>query len=379
MITIGIDGRVLQGADAGGIREYATQLLDHMVPLDRTVRFVVITAGTRQLPQATWQLAPNVSVRNVARSGRALIARTWMTGRPYVDRMIGGADAFFFPHFLLAATSPGVRRVMTWHDLSYELMPQYLSVGRRLWHQLQMRPRMQAHRADAIIAVSRATAADVAAWYGIPSERISVIHSGVAPEVRRADPVAAAAWRARNRLPEQYVLMLGVREPRKNIEGGIRAWQMARRTTGVRIPLVIAGPPGWSEPALSACIPDGREREQVMMLGPIAQYERGLLLSGARVLVYPSFMEGFGFPPLEAMACGVPVVASANSSIAEVCGDAAVLVSPYRMQSVASGLAAVLTDQSLSGRLAARGYERAARYTWADAARRTLDVIIDAL
>jgi glycosyltransferase involved in cell wall biosynthesis len=379
MKTIAIDARVLTVGQASGIREYTEQLLTHMLPLDGSLKFKVFTAGAGALPPASWRELPQVSEHNIATSGRLLLMRTLLTGRPRIDRLVGGADAVFFPHFLLGATARGVRRIMTWHDLSYELFPQYLSMSRIIWHRLQMRPQFQAHSADALIAVSHATASDLEREYRIPSERIHVVHSGIAPDIRRVDPLAAARWRADRGIPEQYVLMLGTREPRKNIEGGIAAWSAARARSGADIPLVIAGPSGWLEPDIRRCVRSAQDRERLFVIGSVPAADRALLMSGALALLYPSFMEGFGFPPLEAMACGVPVVASANSSIAEVCGDAALLVSPYRVSSIATALMELLTDRALAGRLVSRGYERAARYSWDKTAQRTLSVIVDSL
>jgi alpha-1,3-rhamnosyl/mannosyltransferase len=173
--------------------------------------------------------------------------------------------------------------------------------------------------------------------------------------------------------------MLGTREPRKNIEGGIAAWSIARARLGADIPLVIAGPSGWLEPDIRRYVRSEQDRARLFVIGSVSAQDRALLLSGALALLYPSFTEGFGFPPLEAMACGVPVVASANSSIAEVCGDAALLVSPYRISSIASALMELLTDRAIAGRMVSRGYERAARYSWDQAAQRTLSVIVASL
>jgi hypothetical protein len=153
MKTIGVDLRVLNTGRTSGIEEYTQQILQHMMELDPSLRWKLFSAG-RKKNDLPFALPPNAQQYDTGMSNRLLWATTRLSNRPYLDRIVGGADVFFFPHFLLGAISPECRRVMTWHDLSYELMSELFSWSRRAWHQLQMRPRMQAQAADRIIAVS---------------------------------------------------------------------------------------------------------------------------------------------------------------------------------------------------------------------------------
>jgi glycosyltransferase involved in cell wall biosynthesis len=376
MTTIGVDIRVLGTGRVSGVEEYTEQLLSHMTGLQSGVQWKLFYSGRTPLARRSWMERPGVSVHEVRRSNRLLWLSTRAVGRPLLDEVVGGADVFFFPHFLLGALSSRCRRVMTWHDLSYERMPYLLSPYRRFWHAVQMRPRQQAQAADRIIAVSESTAADVAKLYGVDRGRIAVVHSGIDPALRRAGDEAVRLWRIARGIEAPFVLALGTREPRKNLPSLIRAWDIARRHQSVRSThLVLAGQSGWKEGELRRAIASVHAPQDIHIIDDVDRHERQILLSAASVLVYPSLMEGFGFPPLEAMACGTPVIASATSSLIETVGDAGILVDPYRVDGIAMAIRSLMTDAGLRSRLVARGYEQSRRFSWQRAAEQTLSEI----
>jgi len=377
MISIGVDIRVLGTGRSSGIEEYTEQLLAHMIPLATDVRWKLFYSGHSALVRRPWMDLPQVEVVEAGMSNRGLWLRSWLTKRPYLDALVGGADVFFFPHFLLGILSPSCKRVMTWHDLSYQRMPHLLSWHRRRWHDVQMRPRAQALVSDRIIAVSHSTAADLRELYGIPAERIAMVHSGVDPLLRRESESVVRQWCLAHDIEEPFILAIGTREPRKNLPALVMAWDMLRRREGMEhAGLVIAGESGWMERELVAAIRATHAPGMVKHIGHVDCSERALILSAASVLAYPSLLEGFGFPPLEAMACGTPVVAGATSSVAEVVADAGLLVDPYRVDGLTDALEAVIRDAGLRSRLIAKGYERVSHFSWAETARRTLREII---
>jgi glycosyltransferase involved in cell wall biosynthesis len=342
MITVGVDIRVLGTGRVSGIEEYTERLLEHLIPLDPEVHYKLFYAGRTALMRRPWMDAPNVSIYTSGWSNRLLFAATRLTGRPYLDEMVGGADVFFFPHFLAGATSLACRRVLTMHDLSFERFPEFFSWRSRSWHTLQMRPRIQAHLADRVIAVSDSTRRDLIDQYALIPDRVVTVHSGVDQHLARATAAQIAAFRERHHLPEQFILMLGAGDPRKNV-------------TAVRTAAGVMGVP--------------------VLTPQIASSDRALWLSAATVLAYPSFFEGFGFPPLEAMACGTPVLVSANSSMLEICGDAALAVNPYSVTQIHAALQALLDDQILRDVLIARGLKRVKDFSWQAAAEHTLEVL----
>jgi len=378
-MRIGIDCRVLATGRTTGIEEYLRQLLRHLIPLDRRVSYVLFGAGRNPtLPEEDVFQAENVQLSLYRRSGRALLASMRLRGKPYLDDMVGGVDVFFFPHLLFGATSPRCSRVLTVHDLSFERFPEHLSLARRAWHQF-MNPRAQAERADRIIAVSRSTSRDIEALYQVPAEHITVVHSGVPSSFRPMTDVATEAFRQELGLPHRFLLALGTREPRKNLEGLVSAFELLAQQSAYRdVHLYLVGPPGWRERRLRSMALRSPVTSRIHIRDAVDAQHRTSWYACASALVYPSFTEGFGFPPLEAMAVGTPVIASRIASLPEVVGDAGLLVDPYRTESLASAMGAVLSQEALARRCIKKGLDRAATFTWDRAARQTLEVLVSA-
>lgn len=377
MIHIGIDLRVLATGRVSGVEEYTHQLLAQMLPLDRNVRFTLLALGRQPIVDETWMTLPNVHIRHVRSSNRLMMARMRVLGRPYLDALAGDPTVFFFPHFIYGALSPRCRRVVTFHDLSFERFPEFFSLRRRLWHRVHMRPRHQARRADRLIAVSHSTARDLTEFYGVDPNRIEIIHSGIDPALRRPPDAALLAFRRYYGIHDRFILSLCTREPRKNLVGLVRAFELLKNDAACRdVQLVIAGPRGWLEGELMRTIRSSPVSHRIHLIGPIERHQRASAYGAASLLAYPSFFEGFGFPPLEAMACGVPTVASQNSSIPEVVGDAGLLVDPYDIQAMATAMKEVLSDRSLAAHLISKGTARSTRFTWQQAAERTLETLV---
>jgi glycosyltransferase involved in cell wall biosynthesis len=217
-------------------------------------------------------------------------------------------------------------------------------------------------RAAGLIAISENTRADGVRVLGIPEERIEVIYPGVAPEYFDAKPKAA---------PRPYILFVGTIEPRKNVAVLLDAYAGLPQSIRAEFELVIAGPPGWGDPAvlrrLEAGIPG------VRYLGYVAEDDLPGLTAGASAFVYPSLYEGFGLPLAQAMAAGVPAVTSAVSSLPEVAGGSALLVDPRSETELRSALERILSSPSLRAELASRGRARAELYRWETSAARSLE------
>jgi glycosyltransferase involved in cell wall biosynthesis len=256
-------------------------------------------------------------------------------------------DLWHAPYFVRPLV--GVRRAVV---TTYDLIPPFHG-SRWKW---ALKTRLSFRLAKRIVAISEATKEALVAQLGIARSRIDV--APLAAD-ERFTPV-----RRLEGLPERYVLYVGTNKPHKNVDALVRAW---RRLAPVDTTLVIAGR---EDPRFPS--PHERYADVARCLGDVAEEELPALLSGALCFVFPSLHEGFGLPPLEAMACGTPVLASNRTSIPEVVGDAGLLVEPDE-EALADGLRRLLADDTLRDELRRRGLARAARFTWKRTAERTLE------
>ena len=265
---------------------------------------------------------------------------------------------------------PGCPWVMTVHDATLLTMRSQYGWADRLYHRVF--GVLAARRADALIAPSQATRQAVARVYGIPETRIHVVPHGISDHFRPPAAARRAAVLRRYGLSSPYVLFVGARPPRKNLDRLIEAIARSRRRPGgAALQLAIAGPPEHGDGATRAVARRLGLTDAVRWVGWVPPEDLPALYAGARCLAYPSLAEGFGFPILEAMACGTCVVTSDGSSMAEVAGDAALLVDPQRADSIADALSRLQGDPALRSELIARGLARAAGFRWPDAAART--------
>ncbi|GAB4257089.1 MAG: glycosyltransferase family 1 protein [Deferrisomatales bacterium] len=269
---------------------------------------------------------------------------------------------------LVPFRGPG-RRLAFVHDLIPLLYPDYFR-RRSHWH-FRLTRRTNLGAFHGFVVNSEATGRDLQRAYGVDRRAVTVAPLGrderFAPV---ADPELRARVRARYGLPGAYLLAAGTLEPRKNLDGLVEAY--ARCAAARELPLVIVGKKGWMYERVFAAVARHGLDDRVLFPGYVADEDLPAVYAQARVFVYPSFYEGFGLPVLEAMACGVPVVTSTTSSLPEVAGDGALLVDPRDVGGLARALDALVGDPARAARLARAGRERAARFTWAETARRTL-------
>jgi glycosyltransferase involved in cell wall biosynthesis len=226
------------------------------------------------------------------------------------------------------------------------------------------------HRADWILADSESTRQDLIELIGAPEDRTTVIYPGVEPRFGRvADRETLARAREKYGLPGRFILSLGTVQPRKNYVGLIRAFaHLAPKDTK----LVIVGGKGWLYQEIYACVEDLNLQDRVLFAGFVDDVDLPAVYNLAEVFCLPSLYEGFGIPPLEAMACGVPVITADNSSLPEVVGDAGILVDAYDQDALVDALDQLLTDPATRAELTSRGLSRAAQFTWAKAAQQLL-------
>ncbi len=222
-------------------------------------------------------------------------------------------------------------------------------------------------RAGRLIAVSACTKMDAVRVLGIAPDKITVIHSGIAPAFFDCDAAAVRAVRARYGLKRPFVLSIGTIEPRKNLAALLNAYQALPPSLRKEFELVVAGPMGWADSATTARL------HEVRYFGYIPESDIAPLTAAATVFAYPSLYEGFGFPVAQAMAAGVPVVTSNISALPEISGDAALLVDPRSQTELRDALARLLLSPALRAYLSTRGRARAAQFRWETCAAKSLE------
>ena len=377
-MRIAFDGQPLVGLRFG-IGHYTDQLIRAVARADRNVHCVVICPWPANpflaLPALSFA-DPNVEL---PRPGVGAMLRRRVCEklgiRTPLEALVGQVDVFHATNYLLTHPVQRAKRVVSIYDLTLICFPEW-HPAKRL-RRMRLGLRVSAKAADRIIAPSRATKDDIVKHLAVDPERVAIVPGGVDPSFRplpRAEVDAALA--PLGLAFGAYLLFLGTIEPRKNIGRLLDAVMKAGADVG---PLVLAGADGWGNDELRPRIADLARQGRVRPLGYVPEALRPPLLGGARAFLYPSLYEGFGLPPLEAMACGTPVVTSAVSSLPEVVGDAALLIDPLDVDGLAGAIRRLWNDEGLRRDLRARGLARAREFSWERTARLTLEVYAAAM
>jgi glycosyltransferase involved in cell wall biosynthesis len=236
-----------------------------------------------------------------------------------------------------------------------------------------------ARKADSIIAVSENTKKDVIKFYGIVPDKVKVIHLGVDSNFSPIKNENDDSVLRRYNLKPGYILNVGTLEPRKNIVRLLEAYRLIAADLSYAPQLVIAGGKGWLSEDINKYIDSSGLKAKVVLTGYVPETDLPSLYRGAAVFAYPSLYEGFGLPPLEAMASGVPVVSSNISSIPEVVGKAGLLVDPCRIDEIARAVIMALEDDGLRDRMINDGLKRSGQFSWENTAKKTVDLYEEVL
>ena len=363
MSCIGIDYTAAHEQNAG-IGRYVRELIGALAAHDEQTPYRLFVAGASRhtLPPRP---GPNF-VWRPARITPRWFARIWyrlQVPLP-VETFIGRVQLYHATDFTLPPTLPGVPTLLTVHDLSFVRAPEATTPVLKAY--LDKVVPCSVRRATHVLADSQATKDDLVELYGTPPEKITVLLSGVNPEFK---PQHDPALRAKYNIPANpYIFSIGTVQPRKNYARLIEALA-ALGPEYADFHLVIAGGRGWMDSPIYQAVEQAQLADRVHFIGFAKEADLPALYSMAACVAYPSLYEGFGFPVLEAMACGTPVITSTVSSMPEVAGDAALLVDPYDTGAIADALRQLLADEALRADLVARGFEQAAQFTWARTAR----------
>jgi len=368
---VAINAHLLSGQAwyrSAGVHQYIYHLLRHLGRADSRLHYTVLL-GQGVLP-------PDVALTSLQSrwpTGRSTVRVLWeQLVQPRVLHRIG-ADLVHGPVFVGPVLAP-CPVVITIHDLSFIRFPALFRPANRLY--LTVLTRLSARRARRLIAVSIHAATETTRLLGVSPERVDVVYHGVDPAFRPLPADEVAAFRQRRGLPERFVLFVGTLEPRKNL---VRLVEAFARVYNGRVGLVLVGGKGWLYDDLFARVESLGLGEAVIFPGYVVGDELPLWYNAAAALAYPSVYEGFGLPVLEAQACGTPVLTSNVSSLPEAAGDAALMVDPYDVETLAVGLERLLTDELLRHELRERGLTHAREFTWPHAAQETACVYRRAL
>jgi glycosyltransferase involved in cell wall biosynthesis len=314
-----------------------------------------------------------------ALSGARPRAVRWCPGRvaqacwrilkwPPFDAFAGRADVYHFPNFVLPPLKRG-KSVVTIHDMSFLRFPEFAEERNR--RRLVAGIRDTAARADAIVTISEFSAREISELLSVRPDRIFPIHLGVSQTLKPAAPDDILGARRRLGIDRPYLLTVGTLEPRKNVPFLIDVFETLTDFDG---DLVIAGGLGWKYEPILERIRRSPKAGAIRVIGHADDELLCPLYSGAQAFLCTSFYEGFGLPPLEAMACGAPVISSTGGSLSEVLGDGAVLLARFEADRWAAEIRRVLHDTAARTGLIERGRRQAAKYQWADTARRTWEI-----
>ncbi len=375
-MTIGIDIRVLARGTRTGVEEYTLNLLEHLLPLEPKINFKLFNNAYHKASLGySWLNSKNVQLKDFRIPNRFLFVSARYFNQPKINWLLKGIDVYFNPHFFVAPVSVGCQKIITFHDLSFERCPRFFSWRKRGWQKFLMNARQEALQADKIIAVSQSTKQDLINLYQIEPKKIKVVYSGIGRQFKPLEDSRLTSIKKKYHLPDKFILYFGTIEPRKNIIGLIKAFELLRKKE--KIKLVIAGAKGWLYQDIFRTANQSRCRRDIIFTGFVEEADKSCLYNLAEFFVYPSFFEGFGFPPLEAMACGTPTIVSNTSSLPEAVGEGALMIDPYQVDELVWAMETVLTDTGLRKRLIEKGIRQAKNFSWPKCARQTLEILTE--
>ncbi|HVO41187.1 MAG TPA: glycosyltransferase family 1 protein [Aggregatilineales bacterium] len=352
-MRIGIDAR-LHGYRSGGIAEYTRQLLKALAALDSSNEYVVMQS---RRDRESLTFGENFRRLNAFTPPHHRMERIALAAEAARWRL----DVLHSPDFIPPRFG-AQRKIITVHDLNFLMYPQFQTPDSLRYYAGHITA--AAREADVILTVSEATRRDVADRLKVPINRLIVQYEGVDPAFHPLPPETVAKTRTRLSLPSTYLLFVGTLEPRKNIPRLLADYARLREIVPDAPPLVLVGRRGWLFDPIFACATELRLEAYLNWMENVTFVDLPAVYNGASALIMPSFYEGFGLPPLEAMACGVPVIVSDRGALPEIVGSAGAIVDLDQPDALVAAMHRALTDITWRVSSIAKGYARVARFTW---------------
>ena len=366
-MRIAIDAHTV-GTKLGGNESYAVNLIESLAEIDSINQYTiyVTTNEARERFSNRW---PNFKVRSTLPHTPLIRIPLTLSAELRKNPVDVLHVQFTAPPFCPCPV------VVSIHDLSFEHLPQ--TFNRRSRTQLRLTVRHSARRATRILSLSQHTRRDIIETYGIKPQRVTAIplaapdHFGPITDNRELQRV-----RHNYGIDGDYILSVGSIQPRKNLARLVRAYASLRgECSADKLPkLVLVGKCAWLYDETLRALDETNVKDAVVLTGYVPETDLPALYSGALCFVYPSYFEGFGLPPLEAMKCGAPVIVGNRTSLPEVVGDAALSVDPFDVDAIAAAIKKLVNDSTLRKELSVKGQRRAKEFSWRETARQTLVV-----
>ncbi len=361
-----------------GIGQYTYSLAKYLTQSSPPDEFVGLAFG-RGCCDLDGLEAQNFHIRRIGCIPRRAMNLFWKTiDWPPADVFTGAVDLFHFPSFV-ARPLRAAKSVVTIHDLAFMRMPEFSERKNAAF--LSKHVPRTLDRVALVLVDSKFTASELVELYGYPESKTRVVPLGVEESFYPRPPAESSRQCRQYGLPEKFILCVSTVEPRKNIGTLLEAYGLLRDGGGEAPDLVLVGGEGWlgEDEKIERLIDKLKLRGAVRRLGYVSREAMPAIYSSALFFVFPSLYEGFGLPPIEAMACGLPVICSSTSSLPEIAGDAALLVPPCDAACMAGAMRKLIDDSALRRELIRKGLDRAKRFTWAETARLTMDAYREAL
>ncbi len=360
-----IDTRPYKPNTYSGISEYTRLLVERFLADFPEHRYVFFANGFKKQEEVPFlKDGANKTAINFRIPNRLFDPLNLFFHVPKIDALFP-SDVFWSPNINILSLKNPERRVMTVHDVSF-LHPEFFSVKQRLWHWRQGY-RRQIETAGRLIAPSDFTKETLMDAFKVPEEKITRIYPGIDPVYKdhKETDEALRAFRKDHALPERFLLYSGTIEPRKNIVAVVRAFNALKQfPRNEDLGLILAGSRGWSYDTIFKEVERSPYRRHIIVWGKAEHKVMRSLYHLATVFVYPSFFEGVGFPPLEAQACGTPVVASNRTSLPEILGTSALLADPWKISELIEAIEAFLEDAAFRETFKERGRKNIERFDW---------------
>ncbi|MBU0648454.1 glycosyltransferase family 4 protein [Patescibacteria group bacterium] len=361
-----IDGRGLLEEVRAGVESYTCHMLDNLVRMYPDNEYILFSYSRRKSPPK--DIFQNIEWKHYKWSNLFMSLKWRFWPSQLAEDLVGKVDLVWCPNVRFLPTSDKTKKIVTVHDLSFELMPECYNTKRQLWH-WHMSIRENLSKMNKVVAVSKKTAGDIIDIYNLNEKDVVVVYSGTT--VYRLDDNFVEKVRDKFAINRDYILYVGTLEPRKNIIFTIKGYWLWRKYLlgrGIKdenIPLLmIVGGEKSAAGEIKKFVVENGIAHKVRILGFVDDKEKNALLSMSRVLIYCSFYEGFGFPPLEAMRWGVPVISTFTGSLGEVLGDGVISVDPFDELGLVTVLNKIWFDSGFRGLMVDRGMRVASGYCW---------------